>query len=86
MKKVERLPLVDQRQAKLQKVCVTYIVHVHVHQMMIMSTDDPSSIWLKENRERTGHFAAHSISPAPAHHQSIFQNIECERSRDDPKR
>ena len=32
--------------------------------MMITSTDDPSSIWLKENRERTGHFAAHSISPS----------------------
>ena len=35
--------------------------------MMIMSTDDPSSIWLKENRARTGHFAAHSISSSPAH-------------------
>ena len=35
-----------------------YTVHVHVHQMMIISTGDPSSIQLKENRARTGHFAA----------------------------
>ena len=52
---------------QLLSACVTYTVHVHVHQMMIMSTDDPSSIWLKENRARTGHFAAHSINPSPAH-------------------
>ena len=41
--------------------------HLHAHQMMIMSTDDPSSIRLKENRARTGHFAAHSITPSHTH-------------------
>ena len=46
---------------------MTYTVHVHVHQMMITSTDDPSSIRLKENRARIGHFTAHAISPSPAH-------------------
>ena len=41
-----------------------HTVQEHVQQTLI---DDPSSIRLKENRARTGHFAAHSISPSPAH-------------------
>ena len=46
-------------------------VHEHVQRTMIMSTDDPSSIRLTDNRARTGHFAVRqqldSISPSPAH-------------------
>ena len=45
-------------------------VYEHVQQTMTL-IDDPSSIRLKENTARTGHFAVHqqsdSISPSPAH-------------------
>ena len=53
-----------------------YTAQVHVHQIMIMSNHDPSSIRLKENRARTGHFATHqqsdSMRPSPAHVQIIL--------------
>ena len=64
----------DAEHINISDACHT--VHEHVQQSMIMSTNDPWSIPLKENRARTGHFAVrqqlHSISSSSAQkHQDI---------------